>query len=184
MRRFTETRDPSTTDEIWFLEHPPIFTLGLNGNPANLLHPVDIPVIKTDRGGQITWHGPGQLIAYILLDMRRLNRGIRTTVTCIETAVTELLANYGISATTRNDAPGVYVNDRKIASIGLRVHRGCTYHGLSLNVNPDLLYFSAINPCGYLGLEVTSLKELGIDSNPKSVTSVLAMSLLKSFGYS
>jgi len=184
MRRFTETREPATTDEIWFLEHPPIYTLGLNGNPEHLRHPVDIPVIKTDRGGQITWHGPGQLIAYTLLDIRRLNRGIRSTVTCLETAVTELLTTYGISATTRNDAPGVYVEDRKIASIGLRVHRGRTYHGLSLNVNPNLVYFTAINPCGYQGLEVTSLKDLGINSKPSSVISALAMSLLKSFGYS
>lgn len=184
MRRFTESRVPSTRDEIWFLEHPPIFTLGLNGNPADLRHPVDIPVIRTDRGGQITWHGPGQLIAYTLLDIRRLDRGIRNTVTCIETAVRELLATYGIYGTTRKDAPGVYVNDRKIASIGLRVHRGCTYHGLSLNVNSDLRYFSAINPCGYRGLQITSLKELGIDSCPSSVTPALATSLQKSFGYS
>lgn len=184
MRLFTETREQSTNDEIWFLEHPPIFTLGRNGNPSHLRHPVDIPVIRTDRGGQITWHGPGQLIAYTLLDLRRLNCGIRSTVTCIETSVIELLSTYGFAGTVRSDAPGVYVNDRKIASIGLRVHRGCTYHGLSLNVCPDLRYFSAIDPCGYQGLEVTSLKELGIGPNPCSVIPVLAMSLLRSFGYS
>ena len=162
MRRFTESRVPSTRDEIWFLEHPPIFTLGLNGNPADLRHPVDIPVIRTDRGGQITYHGPGQLVVYLLLNVKRYGYGVRELVRRIERAVIALLAQHGIEAYGDINAPGVYVNGAKIASLGLRIRNGATYHGLSLNVDMDLSPFSVINPCGYAGLAVTQLRQLGI----------------------
>ncbi len=181
MRTFTETRNAATPDEIWLLQHPPTYTLGLNGDPQHLIQPSNIPLIKTDRGGQITWHGPGQLIAYILLDLRRMNRGIRNTVSCLEDTVIDLLASYGITGFARMDAPGVYVDDCKIASIGLRVSRGFTYHGLSLNVNPDLSFFSAINPCGYAGLCVTSLQSLGIESEAAALGPALAAALINSF---
>ncbi len=181
MRSFTESRKTTTPDEIWLLQHPAIYTLGLNGDPRHLIHQTNIPLIRTDRGGQITWHGPGQLIAYILMDLRRINRGIRSTVNCLEGAIINLLAGYGIAGRAQADAPGVYVDARKIASIGLRVSRGCTYHGLSLNINPDLSYFSAINPCGRAGLGVTSLKSLGIESDSSAVAPALATALIKSF---
>lgn len=184
MKTFTETRNAATPDEIWLLQHPPIYTLGLNGDPQHLIQSIHIPLVRTDRGGQITWHGPGQLIAYILLDLRRMNRGIRNTVSCLEAAAIDLLASYGITGIARMDAPGVYVENRKIASIGLRVSRGCTYHGLSLNVNPDLSFFSAINPCGYAGLGVTSLQTLGIESEAAALGPALSTALIKSFSAS
>lgn len=160
MQRFTEERTASTGDEIWFLEHPPVFTLGLNGHREHVLAPGDIPVIQVDRGGQVTYHGPGQLVVYPLIDMRRLGIGIRELVIRLENAVVELCAGYGIEAAGRRDAPGVYVEGRKLASIGLRVRRGCTYHGLALNVLNDLGPFARINPCGYSGLEIVRLAEL------------------------
>lgn len=162
MKAFVDCRTPDTPDELWLLEHDSVYTLGLAGDPGHLLAPADIPVVKTDRGGQITWHGPGQLVAYVLLDMRRLGLGPRELVRLLEEAVTRTLARYGVDAARRAGAPGVYVDGAKIASLGLRIRRGCSYHGLALNVTPDLAPFAGINPCGYAGLAVTSLAALGV----------------------
>jgi lipoyl synthase len=161
MQRFTEERCATTPDEIWFLEHPPVFTLGLNANRAHLLAPGDIPVVQIDRGGQVTYHGPGQLVVYALLDLKRAGFGIRDFVTALERSVIGLAAQWDISAECRRHAPGVYVAGRKLASVGVRVRRGGSYHGLALNVALDLEPFRRINPCGYRGLEMTQLSELG-----------------------
>ena len=161
MRDFTLARDARTPDEIWLLEHPPVFTQGQAGKAEHLLQPGDIPVVQSDRGGQVTYHGPGQLVGYVLLDLHRLGYGIRSLVTRLESAMVECLAGYGIEAAARPDAPGVYVAGRKIASLGLRVRKGCTYHGLSLNVAMDLSPFERINPCGFQGLAMTQTSELG-----------------------
>ena len=161
MQRFTNERQPDTADEIWLLEHPPVYTLGLNTDPAHLFGTGTVPVVQTDRGGQVTYHGPGQLIVYVLVDLGRAKLGIRSVITALETAVAELAASYGITAIPRSDAPGVYVNGAKLASVGLRIRRGATYHGLALNVAVDLAPFRGINPCGHAGLAVTSLEELG-----------------------
>lgn len=173
MRTFTEARKPSTPDEIWFLEHPPVFTQGQAGKPEHLLDPGDIPVVASNRGGQVTFHGPGQLVAYPLLDLHRRGMGIRELVSLLERAMIETVEAYGVEAFARPDAPGVYVNletgVRKLGSIGLRVSRGCSYHGLSLNVAMDLEPFSRINPCGYAGLRMTQLNELG---SPRRVSDV------------
>jgi len=160
MQRFTDTRTPTTRDEIWFLEHPPVFTLGMNGRREHVLAPGDIPVVPVDRGGQVTYHGPGQLVVYPLLDLRRLGLGVRELVMRLENGVIELAAGYGVEAVGRRDAPGVYVGGKKLASIGLRVRRGCSYHGLALNVVNDLEPFSRINPCGFEGLQVIRLADL------------------------
>lgn len=161
MQHLTEQRDETSPDEIWQVEHPPVYTLGRAGKEIHILDAANIPVIKTDRGGQVTYHGPGQLIVYILLDINRRQLGIRQLVTLLEQAMIALLNDYGITATTRLGAPGVYVADKKIGALGLRVRKGCTYHGLSFNVNMDLSPFSGINPCGYEGLGVTQLCDLG-----------------------
>ena len=166
MQRFTAQRDAATPDEIWFLEHPPVFTLGMNASRAHLLDPGDIPVVQIDRGGQVTYHGPGQLLVYPLVDLKRAGLGIRDFVTALERAVIELAARYGITAQCRRGAPGVYVGGRKLASVGVRVRRGGAYHGLALNVALDLAPFRRINPCGYPGLEMTQLADLG---GPRSV---------------
>lgn len=160
MRDFTDRRDAGTGDELWLLEHPPVFTLGQAGRREHLLDPGDIPVIQVDRGGQVTYHGPGQLIAYLLLDLRRAGLGVKRLVNLLEQAVIDLLAIYGIDAERRADAPGVYVADAKIASLGLRIRNGCSYHGLALNVAMDLEPFRRINPCGYAGLAVTQISDL------------------------
>lgn len=157
MQAFTEQRDRETTDEIWFTEHEPVFTQGQAGKQEHLLAPGGIPVIQTDRGGQVTYHGPGQITAYLLFDLRRLKIGVRDLVTKIELSMADTLARYGISAQPRADAPGVYVDGSKIGSLGLRVRRGCAYHGLSLNVDMDLEPFSRINPCGLLDMKVTQI---------------------------
>lgn len=166
MQRFTDERGPATPDEVWLLEHPPVFTLGLAGRREHVLAPGDIPVIQTDRGGQVTYHGPGQLVVYLLIDMRRRGLGVRELVTALEDAVIGYAAQLGIEARSRRDAPGVYVEGRKLASVGLRIRRGASYHGIALNVSLDLEPFSRINPCGYAGLEVTQLAALG---GPRSV---------------
>jgi lipoyl(octanoyl) transferase len=164
MQAYTDTRTADSADELWLLQHPPVFTLGRNGKTEHLRHHTsDIPVIHVDRGGQITYHGPGQLIAYPLLDLKRRRLGIQSLVRLLEQSVINLLADYLISAGRRDKAPGVYVDGRKIAALGLRVRRGCCYHGLSLNVNMDLAPFSMINPCGITDLEVTQFADLGID---------------------
>jgi lipoyl(octanoyl) transferase len=161
MQRFTDERDAATEDEIWLLEHPPVYTQGMNGDPAHVLASGDIPVIQIDRGGQVTYHGPGQLVVYPLLDVRRMQLGVRDFVVALEDAVIAYVARFGIVAQGRRDAPGVYVAGRKLASLGLRIRRGASYHGLALNVNMDLAPFAGINPCGLQGLQVTQLAELG-----------------------
>jgi lipoyl(octanoyl) transferase len=161
MQRFTDERDASTPDEVWFLEHPPVFTLGMNANPAHLLAPGDIPVVQIDRGGQVTYHGPGQLVVYPLFDLRRNGFGVRDLVTALERAVIEYAAELGVTAECRRNAPGVYVEGKKLASVGIRIRRGASYHGIALNVNMDLEPFQRINPCGYQGLEMTQLANLG-----------------------
>ena len=169
MQDFTQSRDASTRNEIWLLEHPPVFTLGLAGKPEHVLNAGDIPVIQTDRGGQVTYHGPGQLVVYLLLDLRRRGLGVRELVRRMEAALISLLAGYDIRAERKVGAPGVYVNGAKIAALGLRVRRGASYHGLALNVDMDLEPFSRINPCGYPGLAVTQLKDFGIRDNLQEV---------------
>jgi len=162
MQRYTDVRDPAAVDEVWALEHPPVFTLGMAGRAEHLLAPGEIPVVNIDRGGQVTYHGPGQLVVYPLVDLRRHALGVRDLVTALEEALIALLAGYGVAAVARRDAPGVYVDGAKVASLGLRIRRGCSYHGLALNVAMDLEPFSRINPCGYAGLAVTDLATLGI----------------------
>ena len=162
MQRFTDERTADTVDEIWLVQHPPTYTQGQAGKPEHLLHPTDIPVVKIDRGGQITYHGPGQIVAYLLLDLRRWKINVRELVRLMEQAVIDLLAEYGVKAEGREDAPGVYVGDAKIAALGLKIKKGCSYHGLSFNVDMDLSPFDNINPCGYEGLRVTQGIELGI----------------------
>jgi lipoyl(octanoyl) transferase len=161
MQRFTEERAAATPDEIWFLEHPPVFTLGMNASRSHLLAPGDIPVVQIDRGGQVTYHGPGQLVVYPLIDLKRARLGIRDFVTALEQAVIGLVAQFAIVAESRRSAPGVYVAGCKLASVGVRVRRGGSYHGLALNVALDLAPFARINPCGYAGLEMTQLSRLG-----------------------
>ena len=160
MQDFTNTRGDDQADELWLVEHPPVFTQGQAGKAEHLLVPGDIPVVQTDRGGQVTYHGPGQMVAYPLLNLRRLGLGVRQLVTHIEQSVVALLATYGIEAAAKPDAPGVYVDGRKIASLGLRVRRGCSFHGVSINVAMDLSPFLRINPCGYNGLEMTQVGDL------------------------
>ena len=168
MQRFTETRSAGTADEIWLLQHPPVFTQGQAGRAEHILDAGDIPVVQVDRGGQVTYHGPGQLVAYLLIDLRRRRLGVRQLVTIIEQAVVQLLADYAVAASPRNDAPGVYVDlenglsGAKIAQLGLRVRRGCSFHGLSLNVAMDTRPFQRINPCGHAGLAVTTLAQQGV----------------------
>ena len=159
MQQFTEARDAATPDELWLLEHEPVFTLGMNADPAHVLGAGEIPVIRIDRGGQVTYHGPGQLVVYPLIDLRRAQLGVRDLVTALEGAVIELAARHGIRAECRARAPGVYVAGAKLASVGLRVRRGGSYHGLALNVDMDLAPFARINPCGYAGLEMTLLAD-------------------------
>ena len=182
MQRFTDTRDETTRDEMWFTEHEPVFTLGINANRDHLLAPGDIPVVQIDRGGQVTYHGPGQLMIYPLLDLRRLGLGVRDLVTALEQSVVDLVAAYGITALSRADAPGVYVEGVKIASVGLRIRRGASFHGMALNVALDLEPFLRINPCGYEGLEVTDLKTLGAEFEVARVQNKLLPLLLSRLG--
>ena len=164
MQDFTNSRDQNTADELWFLQHPPVYTMGKNASLEHLLAPDavpinNIPVVNVDRGGQVTYHGPGQLVVYTLLDLKRLKLGVRELVTLIEKTLIELLDDYGIAANAKSKAPGVYVNNAKIAALGLRIRKGCSFHGLALNVDMDLEPFSRINPCGYENLEITQLKD-------------------------
>ena len=162
MKKFTHERDANTQDEIWITEHAPVFTQGHNGKPEHLINPGDIPVIQIDRGGQVTYHGPGQLVVYCLLDIKRLGFGVRALVTHIENAIIAFLGDYKIEAAARADAPGVYVGEAKIAALGLRIRKGCCYHGLSLNIDMDLSPFTRINPCGFENLAVTQLSDFNI----------------------
>lgn len=182
MQLFNQSRNADTADEIWLLQHWPVFTLGLNGKAEHVLDAGDIPVIKTDRGGQVTYHGPGQLIIYTLFDVRRNQLGIRDMVTRLELSVIDFLASQNIEAVARKDAPGVYVQGKKIAALGLRIKSGGSYHGLSLNVDVDLSPFSRINPCGYAGLEVTSLQQLGLRYSVDDVAKELLKNLQHQFG--
>jgi len=178
MQSFTAARDAGTPDELWLVEHPPVYTLGLNGKARHLPRTGNgIPVIKVDRGGQITYHGPGQIVVYTLLDLRRRGLGVRALVRKLENAVIELLADYGIEAKGRDDAPGVYVAGAKLAALGLRVRNGCCFHGMSLNVDMDLSPYRAIDPCGYPGLQVTRLRNLGIDEPAETVAEKLLVKL-------
>ncbi len=179
MQALTDRRDATTPDQIWFLEHPPVFTLGMNADPDHVLAAGDIPVVRIDRGGQVTYHGPGQLMVYPLIDLRRAGLGVRDLVTALEQSSVELLAGYGITARTRADAPGVYIADAKIASIGIRVRRGGSYHGLALNVNMDLSPFDRINPCGYAGLSMTQIAGFGAQPELASVARAFAPLLIE-----
>lgn len=182
MKAFTETRGAEDDDEIWFVEHPPVFTLGLAGDAAHILDAGNIEVIQTDRGGQVTYHGPGQLICYVLLDLKRRGLNIRGLVELLESAVIATVAEYGIEAYPRRDAPGVYVDGKKLAAIGLRVRRGCSYHGVAFNLAMDLSPFSRINPCGFADLEVTQLTDLAGVSSIAAVRPAFERALLKLLG--
>jgi lipoyl(octanoyl) transferase len=177
MRAFSDARDATTDDELWLLEHPSVFTLGQAGLAEHILDAGTIPIVQCDRGGQVTYHGPGQLVAYLLLDLKRARLGVKQLVHLLEQAVVELLAEHGVAAEPRADAPGVYVGAAKIASVGLRVRRGCSYHGIALNVDLDLAPFGSINPCGYPGLEVTRLCDQGVDIGVVQAGEVLAARL-------
>lgn len=184
MQDFTSTRMPDTPDELWVLQHHPVFTLGQAGKAEHVLAPGDIPLVKSDRGGQVTYHGPGQLVIYTLLDIKRLNIGVRELVSRIETSIIDLLGFYGIAAVARADAPGVYVDGRKIASLGLRIRNGRSYHGLSLNVDMDLAPFNRINPCGYAGMQMTQLMDYESGEPIEQSAARLVQRLQQSFGYS
>ena len=178
MQAFTAQRGEDTPDELWLLQHPPVFTLGLAGKREHILSTSEIPIIPIDRGGQVTYHGPGQVVAYVLLDLKRRGYGVRELVQRMEQALIDLLASYGIAAARRAKAPGVYVGERKIAALGLRIKHGCSYHGLALNVDMDLAPFLAIKPCGYEGLEVTQLRAFGVEETPDMVAQQLAAQLV------
>jgi lipoyl(octanoyl) transferase len=183
MQHFTEVRTAATPDEIWFLEHPPVFTLGMNASRAHLIAPGDIPVVQIDRGGQVTYHGPGQLVVYPLIDLKRAALGIRDFVTALERSVIALAAAYGIGAQCRRSAPGVYVADAKLASVGVRVRRNGSYHGLALNVALDLEPFGRINPCGYEGLRMTQLAALGGPATVALAAAALEPHLRSALGF-
>ena len=178
MQDFTAQRTADTPDEIWLLQHPPVYTQGQAGKPEHLIAATDIPVVPIDRGGQITYHGPGQVVAYVLVDLRRRGYGIRDLVTRMEQAVIDLLAQHGVTAARLPGAPGVYVDGAKIAALGLRVKHGCTYHGLSFNVDMDLAPFAAINPCGYAGMPVTHCRALGLAMSIQQAEHALTQALL------
>ncbi|GGN26514.1 MULTISPECIES: lipoyl(octanoyl) transferase LipB [Marinomonas] len=184
MKQFTQTRSKDDADEIWLLEHPSLFTQGQAGKEEHLLAPGDIPVIQVDRGGQVTYHGPGQLVAYVMVDLKRLGIGVRDLVSVLEHAVVGTLIQNAIEAYPKPDAPGVYVNEQKIASLGLRVRRGCSFHGLALNVDMDLTPFNRINPCGYQGLQMVDMKRLNKDAILSNVKVQLANQLAEQLGYS
>jgi len=182
MQRFTDVRGADGTDELWVVEHDPVFTLGQAGKPEHVLAPGDIPVVQVDRGGQVTYHGPGQLVVYPLLNLPRLKIGVREYVCKIEQSIIDTLGDWNIEAVRRDGAPGVYVNDAKIAALGIRVRRGCTFHGLAFNVAMDLEPFQRINPCGYAGLQVVSLGDLGGPSSLDAVAPMLLENLAAQFG--
>ncbi len=179
MQNFTAERSPDSADQIWIVEHPPVYTLGLNGKREHLLKPTTILVVESDRGGQVTYHGPGQLVVYLLADLRRLSKGPRQMVSILENAVIETLRQYGICAEAQAKAPGVYVQGQKIASLGLRIRHGCCYHGLSINNDMNLSPFQDINPCGYSGLQVTQLADLGVKILTQELAVPVVHQLLK-----
>ncbi|MEM8814968.1 MAG: lipoyl(octanoyl) transferase LipB [Pseudomonadota bacterium] len=179
MQAFTDRRDAGTDDELWFTEHPPVFTLGVNASREHLLAPGDIPVVQIDRGGQVTYHGPGQLMVYPLIDLRRRQLGVRELVSALEGSVVDLLAEAGVEAHAKKDAPGVYVGAAKVASVGLRIRRGASFHGMALNVDVDLEPFSRINPCGYEDLEMTDLRRLGAGETLDAASTALLPQLAR-----
>ena len=179
MQDFTATRTAETPDELWVVEHPPVYTLGQAGKPEHILRDIGIPLVKIDRGGQVTYHGPGQVVIYLLLDLPRLKIKVRELVTAIEQAVIDLLTEYSVTAERRDGAPGVYVGDAKIAALGLRIRNGCSYHGVSLNVDMDLSPFDAINPCGYAGLQVIQTKDVNVPLTAHDAGEQLSQHLLK-----
>jgi lipoyl(octanoyl) transferase len=179
MQEFTASRTPETPDELWIVEHPPVFTLGQAGKPEHVLEDVGIPIVKIDRGGQVTYHGPGQVVIYLLLDLARLKIKVRELVTAIEQGVIDFLAAHGVQAERRAGAPGVYVGEAKVAALGLKIKNSCSYHGLSLNVDMDLSPFAAINPCGYAGLKVTQTKNLDIPLSAHEAGERLSQHLLQ-----
>ena len=181
MREYTARRDESCPDELWLLEHPPTYTLGQAGKPEHLLRETEIPLVKIDRGGQITYHGPGQVVAYLMLDLRRRNLKVREMVHRIEQALIDCLADYRLEARRKSGAPGVYIGEDKIAALGLRVRNGCSYHGLALNVDMDLAPFTWINPCGYSGLKTIQLKDFGVTDGVDTVAGRLLGHLLRQF---
>ena len=183
MVEFTRNRDQSTPDEIWFLQHPPVYTLGLAGKAEHLLDTGAVPVIRTDRGGQVTYHGPGQLMAYLLIDLKRKRISIRSLVDIIEQSIIEMLAGMGLQGDRLPRAPGVYINGNKIAALGIRVRNGCSYHGFCINVDMDLSPYKGINPCGYPGLEATMLRDLGIGMDVWQTAEALLPYLLKNLSY-
>ena len=183
MRKFTTTRTSESIDEFWCLQHEAVFTLGANADHQHILTESDISIVQSDRGGQVTYHGPGQVIIYLLVDLKRKSLGVKCLVQLIEKAVVALLKDYKIDAEARADAHGVYVNDAKIASLGLRVHSGCSYHGLALNVDMDVSPFTQINPCGYPGLEVTQLKDHGVNDDALLVAEKLLVKLCEHLSY-
>jgi lipoyl(octanoyl) transferase len=183
MKDFTHSRNDLTTDEIWLLQHSPVFTQGQNGKPEHILQAGDIPIVQTDRGGQVTYHGPGQLVVYILVDVKRKKLNVRQLVTALENSVIQLLAAYHITATADCKAPGVYVANKKICSVGLRIRRGCSYHGLAFNINMDLEPFSRINPCGFSNLQMTQLADLYKSPNILQIGHELIEYLSANLGY-
>ena len=182
MQAFTDSRHEGTVDELWLVEHPPVFTLGQAGRMEHVLAPGEIPVVKVDRGGQVTYHGPGQMVAYPLLDLKRLNLGVKTLVAHLEEAVIRVLRTYQIEAARHPGAPGVYVGAHKIASLGLRIRRGCSFHGLALNVSMDLTPFERINPCGYSGQQLTQISDLGGPSDLRRVADDFAVNFARLIG--
>ncbi len=181
MQEFTATRDDTTPDELWLVQHPPVYTLGQAGKPEHLIHATDIPLVKIDRGGQITYHGPGQVVGYLLLDLHRRQLKVREMVNLLEQAIIDCIADYGLDARRKDGAPGVYIDGAKIAALGLRVKNGCSYHGLSLNVDMDLTPFTWINPCGYSGLKTIQLKDFGVTEAPDTVAERLLGHLRRHF---
>jgi lipoyl(octanoyl) transferase len=179
MQAFTAARTPETLDELWIVEHPPVYTLGQAGKPEHILRDVGIPLVRIDRGGQVTYHGPGQVVIYLLLDLARLKIKVRELVSAIEQAAIDLLAEHGVKAERRDGAPGVYVGEAKVAALGLRIRNGCSYHGVALNVDMDLSPFAAINPCGYAGLKVTQTRDLGIPLTAHEAGEQLSQHLLQ-----
>lgn len=178
MHDFTDRRDETTPDEIWLVEHPSVFTQGQAGKAEHVLVPGDIPVVQSDRGGQVTYHGPGQQVMYVLLDLKRRKLGVRELVTLLEQTVVNTLAEFGIESHPRADAPGVYVGEQKICSLGLRIRKGCSFHGLALNVAMDLSPFLRINPCGYAGMEMTQVQNWYADAKPENISPVLVSQFL------
>lgn len=183
MQSFTDNRDKASDDEIWVLQHAPVFTQGQAGKTEHLLNTGDIPVVQVDRGGQVTYHGPGQVILYLLLDLKRNKMGVRDLVTMMEASIVELLSSYAVQGYAKPDAPGVYVDQRKIASLGLRVRRGCSFHGLALNLNLDTSPFLRINPCGYPGMEMANLSDYVTDLDPQEATLRLVDIFIQKLGY-